>query len=89
MVWDVLSWVSTLGGLFFIVVGSIGVLRLPDVYTRLQTRRDERQAVKLAKGLYYHRFYAQRDGDLKLIVGLSWADEHYLIGWESRLTSEY
>ncbi len=35
MVWDLLSWVSILGGLFFIVVGSIGVLRFPDVYTRL------------------------------------------------------
>ncbi len=35
MVWDLLSWISILGGLFFIVVGSIGVLRFPDVYTRL------------------------------------------------------
>ena len=35
MVWDLLSWISILGGLFFIVVGSIGVLRSPDVYTRL------------------------------------------------------
>ncbi len=35
MVWDLMSWISILGGLFFIVVGSIGVLRFPDVYTRL------------------------------------------------------
>ena len=35
MAWDLLSWISVLGGLFFIVVGSIGVLRFPDVYTRL------------------------------------------------------
>ena len=35
MVWDVLSWLSILGGLFFILVGGIGVLRFPDVYTRL------------------------------------------------------
>jgi len=35
MVWDVLSWIFILGGLFFIVVGSMGVLRFPDVYTRL------------------------------------------------------
>ncbi len=35
MVWVVLSWISIVGGLFFIVVGSIGVLRFPDVYTRL------------------------------------------------------
>ena len=36
MAWqDAVSWISILGGLFFIVVGSIGVVRLPDVYTRL------------------------------------------------------
>ena len=35
MVWDVLSWIFILGGLFFIVVGGVGVLRFPDVYTRL------------------------------------------------------
>ncbi|HSG07576.1 MAG TPA: monovalent cation/H(+) antiporter subunit G [Longimicrobiales bacterium] len=35
MVFDVLSWVSILGGLFFMIVGTIGVLRMPDVYTRL------------------------------------------------------
>jgi multicomponent Na+:H+ antiporter subunit G len=35
MVWDVLSWISILGGLFFIVVGGVGLLRFPDVYTRL------------------------------------------------------
>ncbi len=36
MVWlDALSWLSIVGGIFFIVVGSIGLVRLPDVYTRL------------------------------------------------------
>ncbi len=36
MVWlDVLSWVFIVAGLFFIVVGGIGLIRLPDVYTRL------------------------------------------------------
>jgi multicomponent Na+:H+ antiporter subunit G len=35
VVLDVLSWISILGGLFFIVVGTLGVLRMPDVYTRL------------------------------------------------------
>lgn len=32
---DVLSWILLLGGGFFAVTGGIGVLRLPDVYTRL------------------------------------------------------
>ena len=32
---DVLSWISILAGLFFILVGGIGLIRFPDVYTRL------------------------------------------------------
>ena len=32
---DILSWVSIGGGLFFVVVGTIGILRMPDIYTRL------------------------------------------------------
>lgn len=35
MLADVLSWICILGGLFFIVVGAIGVIRMPDIYTRL------------------------------------------------------
>ncbi len=36
MAWqDVVSWISIGGGLFFIVVGSVGLVRFPDVYTRL------------------------------------------------------
>ena len=35
LVMDVFSWVSILGGLFFMIVGTVGVLRMPDVYTRL------------------------------------------------------
>lgn len=32
---DVLSWIFIAGGLFFMLVGTVGVLRMPDVYTRL------------------------------------------------------
>jgi multicomponent Na+:H+ antiporter subunit G len=32
---DFLSWVCIVAGLFFILVGTLGVLRMPDVYTRL------------------------------------------------------
>ncbi len=35
MLIDALSWLAILGGVFFIVVGSIGLIRMPDVYTRL------------------------------------------------------
>lgn len=34
LVLDVLSWICLLGGSFFCVVGGIGLLRLPDFYTR-------------------------------------------------------
>lgn len=32
---DILSWVLIGGGLFFMVVGAVGLLRMPDVLTRL------------------------------------------------------
>lgn len=35
MALEILSWASILGGLFFMLVGTVGILRLPDVYTRL------------------------------------------------------
>lgn len=31
---DILSWLLLVGGSFFLLVGAIGVLRLPDLYTR-------------------------------------------------------
>ena len=35
LVLDVLSWVSNVGGMFFMIVGTVGILRMPDIYTRL------------------------------------------------------
>lgn len=32
---DILSWICVLAGVFFMVVGTVGILRMPDVYTRL------------------------------------------------------
>ena len=32
---EVLSWVAIVAGIFFMLVGTFGVLRMPDVYTRL------------------------------------------------------
>ena len=34
LVVDIFSWVCLLAGGFFVLVGGIGVLRMPDVYTR-------------------------------------------------------
>jgi multicomponent Na+:H+ antiporter subunit G len=35
MILDVLTTVSLVGGMFFLVVGALGVFRLPDVYLRM------------------------------------------------------
>ena len=32
---DILSWICLLGGTAFVLIGGIGVLRLPDLYTRM------------------------------------------------------
>jgi multicomponent Na+:H+ antiporter subunit G len=32
---DIAAWIFLIGGSFFVVVGGIGLLRLPDFYTRL------------------------------------------------------
>jgi multicomponent Na+:H+ antiporter subunit G len=34
---DILSWICLLGGGFFFVVGMLGVVRMPDVFTRLHS----------------------------------------------------
>lgn len=31
---DIASWLLLLGGSFFLLVGGVGILRMPDVYTR-------------------------------------------------------
>ena len=31
---DIISWICLIGGSFFVLVGAIGLLRMPDVYTR-------------------------------------------------------
>ncbi len=32
---DIISWTTILGGSFFVITGGIGILRLPDFFTRL------------------------------------------------------
>ena len=35
MLADILSWAFILGGLFFIVVGALGLVRMPELFTRM------------------------------------------------------
>lgn len=37
LVVDILSWACLMGGVFFFLVGSLGVLRLPDFWLRLHS----------------------------------------------------
>jgi multicomponent Na+:H+ antiporter subunit G len=32
---EILAWVLILGGCFFVIVGAVGLVRFPDVYTRV------------------------------------------------------
>lgn len=34
---DIVAWVLVLGGCFFTIAGAIGLVRLPDVYTRVHS----------------------------------------------------
>lgn len=34
---DIAGWALMLGGCFFVIVGAIGLIRLPDVYTRIHS----------------------------------------------------
>ena len=38
LVLDPIVWAMVLGGFFFIIAGAVGVLRLPDFYTRLHAQ---------------------------------------------------
>ncbi len=34
-IWDILAWLFMIPGCIFLLIGGIGVLRLPDVFTRM------------------------------------------------------
>lgn len=34
---DIVAWTLILGGCFFVIVGAVGLIRLPDVYTRVHS----------------------------------------------------
>jgi multicomponent Na+:H+ antiporter subunit G len=61
---DVLAWVSIVGGLFFMLVGTIGVLRMPDVYTRLHAAgmTDTMGAGLLLFGMALHTIAGMMNG---------------------------
>lgn len=71
---DLVSWVLLLGGAFFTVVGGIGLIRMPDVFTRLHAGSvtDTMGAGLILAGLMIHEGISQETVKLILILGFMW-----------------
>jgi multicomponent Na+:H+ antiporter subunit G len=71
---DVLSWIFLLGGSFFVVVGAVGVLRMPDLFTRLHAAgiTDTMGAGLILVGLMFHGGLTLVTAKLVLVLGFVW-----------------
>jgi multicomponent Na+:H+ antiporter subunit G len=71
---DVLSWAFLLAGSFFAVVGGIGVIRMPDVFTRLHASgvTDTMGAGLVLTGLMFQEGATLTTVKLILILGFLW-----------------
>lgn len=71
---DVLSWILLLTGSFLSVVGGIGVLRMPDLFTRLHAAgvTDTGGAGLIVLGLVFQSGLALATIKLLLIFGFLW-----------------
>ncbi len=74
MVADVLSWIFLLGGSFFVVVGAVGVIRMPDLFTRLHAGgiTDTMGAGLILTGLMFHGGFTLVTAKLILVLGFLW-----------------
>ena len=65
MALDALSWISITAGLFFMLVGTLGVIRMPDVYTRLHAAgmTDTMGAGFLILGMFFQTIEAIAHGE--------------------------
>ena len=71
---DVVSWVFILGGVFFTLTGALGILRLPDVFTRMHAAgmTDTMGAGLILVGLCFQTGDGFIVFRLLLIVALLW-----------------
>jgi multicomponent Na+:H+ antiporter subunit G len=71
---DILSWGFLLAGSFFAIVGGIGVLRMPDVFTRLHAAgvTDTMGAGLILTGLMFQAGFSLITLKLLLILGFLW-----------------
>ena len=65
MALEILAWVSIGIGLFFMLVGTVGVLRMPDVYTRMHAAgmTDTMGAGFLLLGMAFHTVAGMMHGE--------------------------
>jgi multicomponent Na+:H+ antiporter subunit G len=71
---DVLSWVLLLAGSAFVIVGAVGVLRMPDLFTRLHAAgiTDTMGAGLILTGLCFQGGLSLITVKLLLILGFLW-----------------
>jgi multicomponent Na+:H+ antiporter subunit G len=74
MVADILSWIFLVGGSFFLLVGGIGVLRMPDLFTRLHASgiTDTMGAGLILTGLMFQGGLSLVTAKLILILAFVW-----------------
>ncbi len=74
MLLDVLTWALILGGSFFAVVGGLGIIRMPDLYTRLHAAgvTDTMGAGLLLVGLMLYAGLSLVTVKLGMILVLLW-----------------
>jgi multicomponent Na+:H+ antiporter subunit G len=67
---EVLSWVLILAGSVFVIVGGIGVLRLPDFYTRIHAAgiTDTLGSWLILLGLMLHEGFTLNTGKLAMLL---------------------
>ena len=71
---DILSWILLLGGSFFAIVGALGVIRMPDLFTRLHAAgiTDTMGAGLILLGLMFQGGLTLVTAKLILILGFLW-----------------
>lgn len=94
ILFDILSIVLIAGGLFFYLVGVIGLIRLPDVFTRMHatTKCDTLGAGLLFLGLFIWQGFTIISLELALILALIWLTNptaaHYIAKAEYKRMEE-
>lgn len=72
LVRDIASWALLLGGSFFFIVGAVGMIRMPDVYTRMHASSvtETLGAGLLVAGMMLQAGFTQVTGKLFLLGAL-------------------